>query len=104
MSSSENINQTYYVPTSDITTTKGSDLKGAAQSFFDAMNTLIKQYADPTGSMTIYGITLTGEEKYGVIGTTLFNQFMTDNGNAVETLFSVESFIVQLEKELGKMS
>lgn len=100
-----NVNQNSFVSLAEVgKKTAGSDLKAAAKGFFEEMASIMRDYADKDKSMTIMGQTVSGEDKYRAIGTTLISQYMTQNGNAIESILSIQNFINKIEQEMGKIS
>jgi len=98
------INQPSFVSMAEVDSkVRGTDTKAVAKSFYDEMANIMRDYADREMPMTILGITVSGDDKYSVIGTTLLNQFLTDNGNAIENLISTVSFLQKLDESAGKM-
>ena len=105
MASSGAVYQNKFVTQTEINQkVQGSDTKAMARTFFNEMSKVMQDYADQDSSMTVLGVTVSGEDKYGVIGTTLLNQFLNDNGNAVETIMSLQTFLNKLEQDISKVS
>ncbi len=91
MASSNIVSGNQFMTQTDINTkVHGYDTKSMARTFYDQMAGVMLAFANKDVPMSLLGVTLEGEDKYGVIGTTLLNQFMTDNGNAIETVMTLE--------------
>ena len=103
MVNSNSISQIQVVTPSEIRAkVPGGDVKSMARNFYNDMKGVMSAFANKEEPMTVNGVTLKGEDKYGTIGTTLLNQFMTDNGNAIETVMALEAFIMKLEQDISK--
>ena len=98
-----NYNQVVVPPHAVSSKVGGSDIKFITRSFYEEMNNVMKDYADPNLPMTLLGITIAPEDKYGTQGTILYNQFLTQEQNAIETLMSTMAFLIKLEQDISKM-
>jgi len=73
-------------------------------NFYEVMQLeLLSNYVDPDGVISYKGIEVSGSDKFGLLGTTLISQAMTDQKNIIETVMSIETNLYDLEKEAGRM-
>jgi hypothetical protein len=72
------------------------DVKSALRSFNDTLMGVLQAFAAPDGVLSLYGVELSGEDRYGVMGSMLIGQFMNENGNASETMISINSKILEM--------
>ena len=97
--------QAYVVPPQTTAVTvrsKGKDAKAISKSFFQEMDQMMKDYADPAGTVTLFGIVFEGDDKYGVACTTAINEWQSRMSSAIETIFSIKDFIKKLEETISK--
>ena len=78
--------------------------KAMAQTFFDQMTSVMKSYADKNAPMDVNGIHVNAEDKYNTLGTTVLNQFLEQNNNAIDTVVTLEQFLIKLESDVSKIS
>ena len=73
-------------------------------NFFEVMQyELLENYIAPDGVISYKGIEVSGDDRYGLLGTTLISQAMTDQKNVIETVMSIESNLYDLQKEAGRL-
>ena len=77
-----------------------SDLKNMTKSFYDTMKGLMADFANPNKNMVINGVPVAASEKYGIVGTLLIGEAMSDSSKAIETLMNFQTTIFNLEKKL----
>jgi len=99
-----NINNYSYISNVNNLSASG-DTKTLVRSFYQEMETLMRQMADPTAPLvsTSFGITVPAEEKSGFLGTVLFNQSLNIGSTAIENALSYESFLTKIFSEAGKL-
>jgi len=66
-------------------------------------NSMMMEYADPDGTISYRGVEVSGEDKYGVLGTLVFNQMLNDTSYIIESVINAEQIMVDLSKEAGRM-
>lgn len=84
---------------------RGIGIKDAARGFYNELTRIMKEYSNNSSDakMTVMGITLEGEERFGMMGTMLINEFMNQNTNAMETVMTQFSTLMKYEQEIGKL-
>ncbi|OGC04080.1 hypothetical protein A2276_05630 [candidate division WOR-1 bacterium RIFOXYA12_FULL_43_27] len=78
----------------------GTDIKDITRSFYSTMRSMLVDYADSQSDITINGIQVKAKDKYGIVGTLLYSQFMTDTTKAIETVMGFKTSLFSLEKQL----
>lgn len=93
-----------FVPTTEVGDYSGGSDPKSIVNFYEVMQyQMLADYVDPEGTITYKGISVSGEDKYGLQGTTLFTQMSTDYKNIIETVMSIETNLMSLEKDAGRM-
>ncbi|NQU17742.1 MAG: hypothetical protein HQ564_06705 [Candidatus Saganbacteria bacterium] len=77
-----------------------TDLKSVSKSFYNTMKSMMTDYTDTSKDMVVNGVSIKAKDKYGLAGTLMIGQFMTDTTKAIESVMNFKTTLFSLEKKL----
>ncbi|MCX5727164.1 MAG: hypothetical protein NT030_08410 [Candidatus Saganbacteria bacterium] len=77
-------------------------VKDIARSFYDTLQSLIIDYANPTKEMVIDGVKIPLDQKYTYLGTYMMTKKSNDLTSMFDTSLNLYNSVLDMEKQLTK--